>query len=207
LARQPEERVVIAAHQTMLAPPALPYDAEVEYLESTGTQYVDTGVHLNASSEFSARLSVTASGTQFIFGVYANTNNQFATASASSGKWIFDCGMNRVSSSTAVQVGSIISMEAKNRTLYIDGVSQGTSSATPGLTGATALLFGWDRTALDGTKQGGKVRIYSASVTGADGARDFVPVRVGQVGYLYDRVSGTLFGNAGTGAFTIGPDK
>jgi hypothetical protein len=44
-------------------------------------------------------------------------------------------------------------------------------------------------------------------VTGADGTRDFVPVRVGQVGYLYDRVSGTLYGNAGTGNFTVGPDK
>lgn len=198
---------MIAAHQTMLAPPALPYDAEVEYLESTGTQWVDTGVHLNASSEFSARLSVTASGTQFVFGVYANTNNQFATAAALSGKWIFDCGSNRVASSSTVQVGSIIEMEAKNRTLYIDGVSQGTSSATPGLTDATALLFGWDRTGLDGTKQGGKVRIYAASVTGTDGTRDFVPVRVGQVGYLFDRVSGQLFDNSGTGSFTLGPDK
>ena len=199
--------MIAAAHQTMLAPSALPYDAEVEYLESTGTQWVDTGVHLDASSEFSARLSVTASGTQFVFGVYANTNNQFATAAASSGKWIFDCGRNRVSSSAAVQVGSIISMEAKNRTLYIDGASQGTSSATPGLTVATALLFGWDRTELDGTKQGGKVRIYAASVTGTDGTRDFVPVRIGSTGYLFDRASGTLFGNAGTGAFTIGTDK
>ena len=41
--------------------------------------------------------------------------------------------------------------------------------------------------------------------------RDFIPVRVGSganaVGYMYDRVSGQLFGNAGTGAFVIGPDK
>ena len=41
--------------------------------------------------------------------------------------------------------------------------------------------------------------------------RDFIPVRVGSgssaVGYLYDRVSGELFGNAGTGEFLIGPDK
>ena len=37
--------------------------------------------------------------------------------------------------------------------------------------------------------------------------RDFIPVRVGDVGYMYDRVSGDLFGNAGTGAFIIGPDK
>ena len=36
---------------------------------------------------------------------------------------------------------------------------------------------------------------------------DFIPVRVGSIGYMYDRVSGQLFGNSGTGAFIIGPDK
>ena len=36
--------------------------------------------------------------------------------------------------------------------------------------------------------------------------RDYIPVRKGTVGYLYDRVSGKLFGNAGTGAFTYGND-
>ena len=36
---------------------------------------------------------------------------------------------------------------------------------------------------------------------------DFIPVRVGDIGYLYDRMSGQLFGNQGTGAFIIGPDK
>ena len=35
---------------------------------------------------------------------------------------------------------------------------------------------------------------------------DYIPVRVGQVGYMYDRVSRRLFGNAGTGAFVLGPD-
>ena len=42
---------------------------------------------------------------------------------------------------------------------------------------------------------------------GRDGLLDIIPVRVGDIGYLYDRVSGQLFGNSGTGAFIIGPDK
>ena len=42
---------------------------------------------------------------------------------------------------------------------------------------------------------------------GRDGLLDIIPVRVGDVGYLYDRVSGQLFGNSGTGAFIVGPDK
>jgi hypothetical protein len=36
---------------------------------------------------------------------------------------------------------------------------------------------------------------------------DFIPVRKGTVGYMYDRVSGKLFGNAGSGDFVLGPDK
>jgi hypothetical protein len=37
--------------------------------------------------------------------------------------------------------------------------------------------------------------------------RDFIPVRVGQVGYMYDKISGQLFSNAGTGNFILGADK
>ena len=36
---------------------------------------------------------------------------------------------------------------------------------------------------------------------------DLIPVRVGQVGYMYDKVSKKLFGNNGTGSFILGPDK
>lgn len=36
---------------------------------------------------------------------------------------------------------------------------------------------------------------------------DLIPVRVGRVGYLYDKVSGKLFGNSGTGSLILGPDK
>lgn len=35
---------------------------------------------------------------------------------------------------------------------------------------------------------------------------DLIPVRKGNVGYMYDKVSGQLFGNAGTGSFILGPD-
>lgn len=35
---------------------------------------------------------------------------------------------------------------------------------------------------------------------------DFIPVRIGTTGYLYDQVSGELFGNLGSGNFILGPD-
>ena len=35
---------------------------------------------------------------------------------------------------------------------------------------------------------------------------DMIPVCVGTTGYMYDKVSKTLFGNAGTGNFVLGSD-
>ena len=47
---------------------------------------------------------------------------------------------------------------------------------------------------------------YLKIVNGDDVVLDLVPVRVGDEGFMYDRVSGKLFGNAGTGRFILGPD-
>lgn len=50
--------------------------------------------------------------------------------------------------------------------------------------------------------------IFSFSVVrGGKPVCDLIPVRVGDVGYMFDRVSGKLFGNQGTGAFILGADK
>jgi hypothetical protein len=47
------------------------------------------------------------------------------------------------------------------------------------------------------------VEMYNGSTL----VRSYIPVRKNGVGYLYDRVSGELFGNANsTGAFTYGND-
>lgn len=56
-----------------------------------------------------------------------------------------------------------------------------------------------------------RARISSLYIGTSSGALfDAVAVRVGDgeeaVGYLYDRVSGNMFGNAGTGKLEIGPD-
>lgn len=48
------------------------------------------------------------------------------------------------------------------------------------------------------------MRLYSLKISNR---MDLIPVRVGTTGYMYDRVSRQLFGNAGTGDFIVGPDK
>jgi hypothetical protein len=52
------------------------------------------------------------------------------------------------------------------------------------------------------------LRIYYCKIYDNNNlVRDFVPVRVGTTGYMYDKVSRQLFGNIGSGSFTLGPDK
>ena len=57
-------------------------------------------------------------------------------------------------------------------------------------------------------KRSCRVWAFSVSHYGEnDPYMSIIPVRKGTVGYLYDRVSGKLFYNAGTGDFVLGPDK
>ncbi len=59
----------------------------------------------------------------------------------------------------------------------------------------------------NGSPSCGTSRIWSFSVT-RNGALllDMIPVRVGQVGYMYDKVSGQLYANSGSGDFILGND-
>ena len=51
------------------------------------------------------------------------------------------------------------------------------------------------------------IKLYNFRLMEFDKAvMDFIPVRIGDVGYMYDRVTKQLFGNDGTGAFVLGPD-
>ena len=47
---------------------------------------------------------------------------------------------------------------------------------------------------------------YFQIYEGNDLVLDLIPVRIGQIGYMYDKVSGQLFKNSGTGDFILGPD-
>jgi hypothetical protein len=55
--------------------------------------------------------------------------------------------------------------------------------------------------------RGAPARIYSWKIYSSNTLiMDLIPVRIGQIGYMYDKVSGKLFGNSGTGQFILGND-
>ena len=156
---------------------AVAYDAQVEYLESTGTQYIDTGFTPNGGNSSYQMASV--------------YNNSDVTASSS---FKFQSN-NRY----------ILDLDKNKYTVYKNSVEVYSYSHP---TGNFQLIHSIELFRLNiATPRYGKLRLYS-SIIYDDGVlvRDLIPVRCGTVGYMFDRVSGHLFGNAGTGDFIFGAD-
>jgi len=217
--------VIVAAHQTMLAPPALPYDAEVEYLESTGTQYVDTGFIPTAQTSFEIEATVVSAPTQFSpfaysgaaynsmdsFGACRNNNSQRCLGYRGSYvNFAFGDGITNIGSVLNLQFLTTAStVKLTNKT---SGKTASVSVSSSFTAGSRSLYILSGNAGTADLAHPSAMKLYFCKIyDGGTLVRDYQPVRVGSgagaVGELFDRVSGTLFGNAGTGAFGIGPDK
>ena len=185
----------------------LPYDAEVEYLESTGTQYIATGVYTTGPMTFrlSATFTPTWSENDFFGGYTAQKNGNVVCGIYGTFAFGFNNPNTRIDSA---QLGSAemyadieYALGESSRTLTVNGTTYSGTGATYN-TANEVLVFRANPAA------NGAMKLHAFKILDAQGnlVRDFVPVRVGTVGYLYDRVSGALFGNVGTGAFGYGGD-
>ena len=194
----------------------LPYDAEIEYLQSTGTQYINLSFGFAETDEVYTVFSVDTSMISDKYMIcpkrWCDNNNRFAMgvhdfnylhAAA------FTCAFGSVSTNSTslnpltLNDGEIHSWSYKNNYFSITdlGIGKDVSSYTFGReTKNLKLFYGYS----SNTK--GKMQSYKHVKDGVV-VVELIPVRVGQVGYMYDKVSGQLFGNAGTGAFILGPDK
>lgn len=177
---------------------SLPYDAEIEYLESTGTQFIDTGLKLcsgiynNFRIETKIKSCAKVDATRLAV-ILACVREQ----SPFPGFIIrYDgdvCVM--YNNNSIIHVGGLDSIIEINR--FFDNISQHDIPTT--------LYAGYN--GAGGVFRYSKVTIYHLKIYGNEELiADFIPVRIGQVGYMYDKVSKQLFGNAGTGEFILGPD-
>ena len=211
-----------------LLKPEIPDGAtRLEYIESTGSQWIDTGVQgkVGVTAEIdlmcreikdsSVLASRTTSGTDTRFFVvywnhYDKEGNVFLGGMGRNWKYT---GFNIVTN-TRYRVRSV--MKSGTQTLSVDGTQRGTHTQTSTFDSeATLALFALHYK--DGTietKYNSKARIYSAKIwvenatTGVDElVRDYVPCRdVNDEACLYDLVSGKYFCNSGSGTFTEGAE-
>ena len=187
---------------------AVAYDAEVEYLKSTGTQWIDTAIILQEtdSVEIDA-MFLNKSADNFMMGATAYSSGEGSV-------WIevFSNTTHYVrfgSSSSASQSGNASAnmnvwrtYKIKKGSFYVDGVRKLTPNYA-GMPTRSLVVFGRNNS----TTNGGMCEIRKTKITRDNTlVLDLIPVRCGTTGYMYDRVSGTLFGNDGTGNFVVGAD-
>lgn len=191
-----------------------PYDAEIEYLESTGTQYINTGIYITPQDiinvDFRYSTTKPPDGLAMQNGVWVSgTGNPHVIFTLQSGRF---CGYTDMYSA---QYESLARGDTNRHRIKIDLLSgeyifDGVVKFPAGIKKAASYPF---YVYARNSNSGGEAQhfcveeIYGFSVVRNNGKiLDLIPVRKGNVGYMYDRVSGQLFGNAGTGAFVLGPD-
>ena len=215
--------LIAARNGFMAGGKRVPYDAEVEYLESTGTQWIDTGVPLYSDMQITASLGgLTFFSDSVLFGSNVSTSASAGQFSASMflyglpASQIFCSNYNYTTSSISGFVFGDGDHEIKkvgNKT-YLDGVLKQSPAAVPRYyAGGNCFIFWGDGYHVGAFANKAKAKIKAFLVCDSLGQPlfDGIPVRFTNEqsqteGAMYDRVSGQLFRNRGTGAFIIGPD-
>ena len=188
--------------------PILPYDAEVEYLQSTGNEYIDTGISPSADIRLTIDgLYPSTSGSNLIHGAMSSSGGTY---------YRFHIGINASNFMGGVGTsnGTIKSADTNRHTFKLIGKSKEAYVDTSHYTGNADFpsipIFLFARNNNGNASNMHVFKLYAADIYSYSQDKklvDFIPVRKGNVGYLYDKVSGTLFGNANSsGAFTLGPD-
>jgi hypothetical protein len=197
----------------MMAANNKPYDAEIEYLESTGTQHINFSLIVNVGQSLSieGQMMTVSTNITKILGIFSvNPYLQF------------DATYYKKSNNIrtfASHVGTIPTNGGFGNGC-VDGVMGNFVLSTSGRTVANSGDYGELSRPLTQNINGFRLFKSYENSTGFPIAfgylqikvdniikYDLIPVRVGQVGYMYDKVSHQLFGNSGTGNFILGPDK
>ena len=174
---------------------------EVEYIESTGTQYIDTGIYATNKTLVNAKLYTENNGNRNWFGGSAYTdNNNFVFNSYSQKKLEYEYGSKNwyVSDVEDSIVGEIFTIKYGNGVIKINDkkiVDLPTDSFVDTLT-----LTIFDRNGNGGYIDG---RLYYFKIyEGNSLVRDFIPVLDNNnVACLYDKVEEKTYYNKGTGTF------
>ena len=205
----------------------LPYDAEVEWIESTGQQWIDTGILAHAPLTFKCTARYSYDGVfsnNDIWGCSVRTPTHHFTpfqGNKSDGLLILGAYTTYKQSVKGIFIKDVWAtitsvIDAPISTMSLDGTTvisiSGLSIASINIDMTLPLFV--RRHSINGIVYGGVSLAMASCELSKDGVyvRDLIPVRFtnengNSEGAMFDKVSGQLFRNAGNGAFVIGPDK
>jgi len=183
----------------------------LEYIESTGTQYIDTGVP-RSSRTFDLEVDVSFADTTGRYLIGTSRNSPGYCGRASDGKFEFQYSL-RTSMSSGVNERVKMRYYGGPRFVHFTVTKNGISetlefnNVSDSITTRTFVIYGNNRVENDIAQiLNGKIYLAKVSIDN-DLKRDLIPARRdsdNEIG-MYDLVSNTFFTNAGTGEFIAGP--
>ena len=198
----------------------LPYAEELEYLESSGNQYINTGVKVTPDYTIEVTFVMTQRNATWdtLFGTRSNQTARFTArwANSATGK----LGVHRSKIKTAsyesfddsnatktMVTDTWHTIKLAKREYSFDGALRKTFSATTGTTEFPYPIYLFALCNAGSPADYGYFRIKSARMwNSADELiRDFIPVidKEGKAA-MYDKVNGVFYYNKGSGSFKVG---
>ena len=180
----------------------------VEYIQSSGTQYIDTGYIASNTSGFKVDIMPLQATDKYFIGSRPRltSDDRFLAGSITGPQVYIGWNTNTFANWTLNNVHTVQNNFMNSRTKVLDGttIAQITSNLSSQGTRTVYLFSANDAnaTSLD------TCRIYGTQISeGSSLVRDYIPVKdENNVGYMFDKVTHSLYANAGTGAFVVGSE-
>lgn len=183
---------------------------QVEYIESTGTQYIDTGFKPNQDTRIICELGGAPRTTeQHLFGARTSTGSSdrfLFLAAGNSESYRSDYYDNNVSISTSFDFSSRFTVDKNKNQTFLNGTLAATNNSGNFSTAYNVFLLASNTSGTPSIAKSG-ARLYSAKIyDNGTLVRDFIPCQTtsGEIG-LWDDANSVFYGNAGTGTFVAGP--
>lgn len=178
---------------------------KLEYIESSGTQYIDTGVSSFPAQSTRVILDVNwLSGLGCYFGCTQSQRNWYVEAFQSTK--IYSGFLDESRSANIATVIGRYTVDKNGVSTNVNGVKIDHAGANTSILKSIYLLANNGSSGVSGIADA--ARIYSCKISSSSALiRQFVPCKnsSGEVG-LYDEVNDVFYGNAGTGVFIAGPE-
>ena len=171
---------------------------EVEYLESTGTQWIDTGYTHSGNCIYSVSCALMSRTPAYQQVVGRMGDNTHIGCNSGGMSWQSRYSSGFSNPGSPVTIGTKYSVTLARGEFTVDGTSYPFTPAV-GVYAETKVLFGL-----------GSWRVYAFGVIELPGTpvRDLVPVvrKSDSMAGMYDHISEQFFTNQGTGDFLVGPN-
>lgn len=187
--------------------PRIPYEyQEVEYIESTGTEYIDLEIVPDINTKVICKFQLTATGANYPFGCRQTSQANICYVSGGASVWNFRFGASSsLSYGTTDTEVHIIDM-SKNG-IYFDNIEIATPNQSAFTCPGNMYVFALNN---NGSVGKGKTKIFTLEYYDNNAlVRDLIPCyrKLDGAGGLYDLVNRKFYENKGTGDFKKGANS